>query len=126
VVYARELSQPAILEGIKAGHVYVKTHGPDGPELLLNAGPAMMGDEVKAASGSTVNFTITTNDHSGAWLRLYLDGKPVEPEPILSGGGASYHWVSDGRRHWLRAELVDGKPGSDPIVLTNPIYLNWK
>ncbi len=126
VVYARELSQPAILEGIRAGHVYVKTHGPDGPELLLNAGPAMMGDEVKAASGSTVNFTITTSDNSGARLRLYLDGKIVEPEPALSSGKASYRWTSDGKRHWLRAELVDGAPGSDAIVLTNPIYLNWK
>lgn len=126
VVYARELSQPAILEGIKAGHVYVRTTGPDGPELLLNSGSAMMGDEVTAPRGSEVNFAVTTNDHSGAQLRLYLDGKPVENSPALANGAASYRWVSDGQRHWLRAELVDGKPGSDPIVLTNPIYLNWR
>jgi len=126
VVYARELSQPAILEGIKAGHVYVKTSGPDGPELLLTAGTAMMGDEMKAAAGSAVEFAVSTNDRSGAELRLYVDGKSVVDSPKLTEGKASYRWTSDGKRHWVRAELVDGKPGSDPVVLTNPIYLNWR
>ena len=126
VVYARELSQSAILEGIKAGHVYIRTNGPDGPELLLSAGTAMMGDEVTAAAGSPVEFSITTTDQSGLPLRLYLDGKPVSDEPQLAVGKATYRWTSDGKRHWLRAELVDGKEGSDPVVLTNPIYLNWR
>jgi hypothetical protein len=126
VVYARELSQPAILEGIKAGHVYIKTNGPDGPELLLNVGSAMMGDEVKFSAGSAVEFTVSTTDKSGAQLRLYLDGKPINGQPKLSEGRASYTWKSDGKRHWVRAELVDGKEGSDPVVVTNPIYLNWK
>jgi hypothetical protein len=126
VVYTRELSQPAILEGIKAGHVYIRTNGPDGPELLLNVGSAIMGDEVKATSGSTVEFTVGTTDHSGAQLRLYLDGNPVQQQPVLTNGRATYRWVSDGKRHWVRAELVNGRPGSDPVALTNPIYLNWQ
>jgi hypothetical protein len=126
VVYARELSQPAILEGIKAGHVYVKTHGPDGPELLLTAGTAMMGDELAAAAGTTVVFKVSTNDRSGAQLRLYLDGRPAADQPVLASGTATYNWRSDGRRHWVRAELRDGGEGSDPVTLTNPIYLNWK
>ena len=125
VVYARELSQPAILAGIKAGHVYVKTQGPDGPELLLTAGTAMMGDEVKVAKGTSVECTVSTNDRSGAQLRMYLDGRPVSEQPKLGDGKASYRWMSDGKRHWIRAELVDGTEGSDPVALTNPIFFNW-
>jgi hypothetical protein len=126
VVYARELSQPAILEGIKAGHVYIKTHGPDGPQLLLTSGAAMMGDAIEAAAGTEVDFALSTNDGSGATLRLYLDGRPVVSPPAFVNGNTTYRWTSDGRRHWIRAELVDGKAGDDPVVLTNPIYVNWK
>ncbi|HVG27137.1 MAG TPA: CehA/McbA family metallohydrolase, partial [Acidobacteriaceae bacterium] len=127
VVYARELSQAAILEGIKAGHVYVKTTGPDGPDLLLNAGAAMMGDGIKAASGKEVAFTVVTHDASGAKLRVIVDGKPVAGGPELQAGAegrrAVYTWTSDGKRHWVRVELEDG--GENPLVLTNPIYVNW-
>jgi hypothetical protein len=126
VVYAQNLSRQALLEGIRAGHVYVKTGGPGGPTLLLNAGAAMMGDELKAAAGQTVEFTMTTSDRSGLRLKVYLDGVPVSDPPPWEQGRASYRWASDGRRHWLRAELDDGREGSDPVVVTNPIYLNWK
>jgi hypothetical protein len=37
VVYASELSEPAIVAGLKSGRVYVRTRGPDGPELDFSA-----------------------------------------------------------------------------------------
>ncbi len=128
VVYAQELSQPGILAGIKAGHVYIKPSGPDGPDLLLNSGKAMMGDEIRAASGETVTFQITTHDRSDARLHVVVDGKDADQQPVLQsvkdGRAVEYLWHSDGQRHWVRVELVNG--GSDPVVLTNPIYVNWR
>ena len=128
VVYAAELSQPAILAGIKAGHVFVQTSGPDGPDLQLTCGQAMMGDEVKASAGQKLSFIATTRDTSAARLRVLLDGKAVVDQPSLTQAGegrsAAYAWTSDGKRHWLRVELDNGS--ADPLVFTNPIYINWR
>jgi hypothetical protein len=128
VVYARELSQPALLEAIKAGHVYVKTTGPSGPELLLTSGAAMMGDELVAEKGKQLLFAIHTSDHSDARLRVLVDGQAAAEQPPLadgaSGRDATFRWTSDGNRHWVRVELMNST--ADPLVLTNPIYINWR
>jgi hypothetical protein len=128
LVYARELSQPAILEGIKAGHVFVQVTGPDGPPLFLTAGSAMMGDAIVAVAGKRVSFGISTQPVSGATVRIFVDGVAVESVPKLKPGAAEsigvYDWLSDGARHWIRAELVDSK--GETVTLTNPIYVNWR
>ena len=126
VVWARELSQPAILEGIKAGHVYVRVTGPDGPELLLHAGTAMMGDAIAVGAGETREFTVEAKGvPPRARVTVYVDGRPVEvvQEGSVEGVGVRLAWRSDGRRHWVRAELVGGDGGM--LALTNPIYVNW-
>jgi hypothetical protein len=125
VVYARELSLPAILEGIKAGHVYVKVTGPQGPDLYLKAGSAIMGDEITAATGQSVTFTLNSPNAAGKIPRILLDGKPLLSIPKLdSTGSLSLQWSSDGKKHWLRAELDD--TNGEPVILTNPIYINWR
>ncbi len=126
VVYARELSQPAILEGIKAGHVFVQVTGPEGTPLYLTAGSAMMGDTISAA-GTAVSFKIATKPLPGSKLRLLVDGVAVEGLAPPAQGGDSfasvYEWRFDGKRHWVRAELDDAQ--GEPVTLTNPIYVNW-
>jgi hypothetical protein len=56
-----------------------------------------------------------------------VDGMAVKSVPALQKDGADwssvYNWESDGKRHWVRAELVD--PKGAPVTLTNPIYVNW-
>ena len=128
VVYAKELSQPAILEGIKAGHVYVMASGPDGVPLYLNAGSAMMGDAIVAESGKSVKFKMTVSRSvPEAKLRLIVDGKTVKELPGFQPDNGSVSWLhdwrSDGKRHWVRAELDDAQ--GEPMTLTNPIYVNW-
>ncbi len=118
VVYARELSQPAILEGIKAGHVYIKVNGPDGPDLYLASDTAIMGDKITAPTGQKVVFTLTSKNAGDAIPKIFLDGKP---QPTSA---ATFTWISDGRRHWVRAEL--DSPSGDPVTITNPIYVNWE
>jgi hypothetical protein len=128
VVYAKELSQPAILEGIKAGHVFVMANGPDGPPLYLNAGSAMMGDAIVAEAGKRVDFKLTTQPAPDSELRLLVDGKTAGTLAALKSDGATasstYAWTSDGKRHWVRAELDDAQ--GNPLTLTNPIYVNWQ
>jgi hypothetical protein len=125
VVYARELSQPAILEGLKAGHVFVQVTGPQGPALYLTAGQAMMGDAITAQAKTPVAFKISATQSSV--VRLLVDGLPVKGLPALQKEGtdwtSAYNWASDGKTHWVRAELIDVQ--GTPITLTNPIYVNW-
>jgi hypothetical protein len=127
VVFAKELSQPGILEGIKAGHVFVMVGGPDGVALYLNAGAAMMGDAIVAEAGKSVEFKVTTLPMDGSKLRLVVDGKDAGTPRCLPLAGQEatclYDWKSDGKRHWVRAELDDAK--GEPLTLTNPIYVNW-
>jgi hypothetical protein len=60
VVYASELSTPAILAGIRAGHVFLDLTGSRGRLLEVTAsdaaGTAQMGDLLAAAKGSQVSF----------------------------------------------------------------------
>jgi hypothetical protein len=127
VVYARELSQPAILEGIKAGHVFVQVTGPEGTALYLNAGSAIMGDAIVAEVGKRVAFKLTTKQVVGTKLRLLVDGTDVKDFPAAQQEGEDvssvYEWQSDGKRHWVRAQLDNLK--GEAMTLTNPIYVNW-
>ena len=102
--------------------------GPQGPDLYLKSGSAIMGDEIKAPSGQPVAFTLETRGASTATPRLFIDGKPITTTPPLrldkTTGSCTYQWKSDGRKHWIRAELV--APDGVLLALTNPIYINWK
>ena len=87
-----------------------------------------MGDELKSPSGQTIAFTLDTRNASATTPRLYIDGKPITTTPPLrldkTTGSCTYQWKSDGKRHWIRAELIN--PHGEILTLTNPIYINWK
>ena len=61
-----------------------------------------------------------------AHAEIIVDGRPFQPKQELAIHGAtqtlSFDWPSDGRRHWLRAN-VRGADGS-LLIVGNPIYLN--
>jgi len=63
VIYARELSEAALLDGIRSGRVYIRTQGPDGPVLELSGSfgvtSAQMGGILKVnAAGATVRVSV--------------------------------------------------------------------
>jgi hypothetical protein len=101
--------------------------GPDGTPLYLNAGSAMMGDQIAARDGESVTFKLTMSSGSGKRPRILVDGKEVgalSPEQAEgSNSVCTFLWRSDGQRHWVRAELDDAQ--GEPMTLTNPIYVNW-
>jgi hypothetical protein len=124
VVYARELSEPAILEGIKAGHVFVQLRGPEGPALYLSSGQAIMGDNIHVADGTAVEFQLRATDCSGGMAAVILDGRPAKTYAI--DGNDRTGTVSltlGGGRHWVRATLQDA--AGSLVALTNPIYVNY-
>jgi hypothetical protein len=130
VVYARELSQPAVLEAIRRGHVFVDVAGSADRllELSAQAGAerAMMGDALAAPAGLQVRFGVHVAHAKGARVELLVDGQPVavlgQAEVGSEDWQRSFEWISDGKPHWLRADVRDGQ--GKLLLLGNPVYLN--
>jgi len=131
VVYATELSTPAILAGIRAGHVFVDLTGSKDRLLELTARSgvqsATMGDLLAAPANTSVDFIAHTSGVSGAALYLIEDRQSAAgTEPLrLSGPDqtSEFHWKSDGLRYWFRIDVHS--PEGKLWLLGNPIYINW-
>jgi hypothetical protein len=130
VVHASELSVPAILDGIRAGHVFIDLSG--SPDRLLDVqaisshGKAAMGDVLTSEAGDVVHLTIHVEHCSENRVTILLDGQtpiPVDPEIVLEPSETlSTEWKSDGKRHWIIAEVRDHTGAL--YLLGNPIYIN--
>jgi hypothetical protein len=132
VVYATELSTPAILAAIRAGHVFIDLAGTRDRllEVTAHAGDkvAQMGDLLTAPAGEAVNFDLHVAAASGGTIRMREDGQeiPLKTSTAVSSADQRFSmtWVSDGRRHWFRAEVMGD--GGKMWLLGNPIYINWE
>ncbi len=124
VVYAASLSENAILDGIKAGHVFIDLEGGTERTLEFSAKAgnqtAMMGDALQVPAGETVQFNIRMMHLAGAHPEIVHD----TPEQLLTNEEMTgFAYKSDGKRHWFRINVrsADGHL----LVLGNPIYLNF-
>ncbi|MGH9604088.1 MAG: CehA/McbA family metallohydrolase [Terracidiphilus sp.] len=133
VVYAANLSTPAILAGIRSGRVFIDITGSKDRTIGLTATcageTAHMGGLLQAANGAPVSFDAQVVDAAGAKVEFIEDGKPLEgqaPSPVSSAVSQTFHanWTSDGQRHWFLAQAVG--PGGKNWLLGNPVYVNWK
>jgi hypothetical protein len=134
VVYASELSQLAILDGIRAGHVFVDVDGSSDRMLELSAtvGDAgtskhvIMGDDLAARSGAVVHFTAHVAHVAGARIELILDGVDAgllaQTDIDSDDAERPFNWTSDGKPHWLRASVRDRH--GHLLLLGNPIYIH--
>lgn len=131
VVHARELSVPAILDALRAGHDCIDLTASHDKVIDLRAvsgtNETEMGGTLSAAHNQRVVLTAQIVGASGATLHWLLDGKeiPALPTQTVSGASAdeSLSWSSDGQRHWLRAEVRSADGTLE--LLSNPIFLNW-
>lgn len=130
VVHASELSMPAILAGIRAGHVFIDVQGSRDRLLELTARVddrvAEMGDVLVAPAKSTVRLTVKVGTSAGSHIEVLADGKVMKPTVDLAIHSAqqsvSFDWPSDGQRHWIRVN-VRGERG-ELLLVGNPIYIN--
>lgn len=130
VVHAAELSQPAILEAIRAGHVFVDVEGVRGRRLAVTArageATAEMGDLLPAAPGQRVTVAVEVGGApGGASLSLAGDGAALVKgfDATLPGAEVSkaFAFAADGAAHWLRIDVRDAK--GRLLMIGNPIYL---
>ncbi len=126
VVYARELSESGIRDGVLAGRAYVKFFGPDGPDLRFTAsagGPeVMMGDELAASSATfTASVLNAKPSKQPRVLLVLLNGIPIMARPVIGDHltvtlpGAV---PGDYRLQLMRGSAFEAM--SNPITLTAP------
>lgn len=128
VVYARTLSTPAILDGIRAGHVFIDTEGTRDRllEYTVTAGgeSATMGDTL-AVSGGPLQVDIHVKGARGAHVELTADGESVANEKNLTIDTDDMRLqikVTEEVHHWLRLDVCDAS--GHRILIGNPVYLS--
>ena len=129
VVYAAELSERAILEGVRAGHVFVDVTGSSdrmlSAEVTVGGVTAQMGDLLMAPAGAAILVTAHVHGCRAARV-IVLEQGHAEPvaEAVLPTNDMTqqFQLPNDGARHWLRIEVrrADGMP----LLIGNPFYLN--
>jgi len=76
VIFANELSSQGILEGLKAGHAFLITDGPNGAEVYLTASTerdtAIVGDTI---SGQSFDISVHILNGNGKTLNMLKNGK---------------------------------------------------
>jgi hypothetical protein len=129
VVFANELSEPAILGAIRAGHVFIDVKGTRDRSLDMTAATAsakaMMGDAIPAKKGEPITISVRIAHVSGGVLDIVEDGvaMPGGKTAIASDNESKdITVVADGKRHWIRANVKSGD--GSLLLVGNPIYFS--
>ena len=85
-IHARELSVPALLEGLRLGRTYVSS-GPDGPKIffgvdVLSNGKTDVGIGGVIPLNVEVTFEVAVRDAVGKKLQVIENGRPIRTIPI--------------------------------------------
>jgi len=128
VVHAEALSTAAILDGVRAGRVFIDVEGTSDRTLDVSATvdgrTIQMGGTVSADPGRMVRFTVRVVGASGSTLEVIEDGHPVAvlADPIIGDEDnlTSFEHPTGRQRGWLRVNVraADGRL----LLIGNPIY----
>jgi hypothetical protein len=121
VVFASELSERAIVAGLKSGRVYIRTKGPDGPRLEFFAESGgwryEMGDVVPTDRKVTLHASV--NGAPGQQVTWIKNGKPIGTSPIPDSGDLLFESDTN-LGDWFTLVVDDD---GDPTVFANAIYV---
>jgi hypothetical protein len=121
VIHAAALSEPALLDGMRAGEVYIRTRGPDGPILELTgvAGgrEVAMGGVVQGASDVLLN--VRAGRASGQSLEVVRNADIVATLPVPSDAASIPYRVTLQPGQWVHVRLRDVR---GLTAISNPIY----
>lgn len=132
VVHAGSLSQQAILDGIRAGRVFVDVAGTREGVLDLRArhggAEAAMGGDLSLLAGAEAEFELWVEGVVAGRVEVIVDGDiaPLLADAAIrtSGQRVRWRWRSDGGRHWLRVDVRDDD--GRLLLVGNPVYINFQ
>lgn len=124
VVYADALSEAALLAGIRAGRVYIKTRGPEGPDLRVDVPEhrATMGDVVRLSAPVRVTVRVRVMGAAGQRVELIRRGRVIDAagRPPLASNDETFDAAVDvGPGDWVRVNVRDD---AGITVMGNPVY----
>jgi hypothetical protein len=129
-IYAEELSVAGILEGIKAGHVYI-SEDVTGPKVFLNADAdddgcfeTVTGDLVKVSAGT--RLALRCRVIGAEACELCIRSKEKAFSVIVDRRDFTYEWtVRPNEDTFFRVEVIDRPEPPHVVVraLSNPIYV---
>jgi hypothetical protein len=128
VVHAANLSQPALLAGLRSGRVFVDVEGTRDRMLDVTAAAreqtAYMGGVLKLKAGDTARIEIRASGLAGGHLTFAGPGKGLvrtDNPPFTDGETRVLELRADGAKGWLRIDVRG--PDGKLWILGNPIYL---
>lgn len=134
VIFAHELSQSALLAGIKSGRVFIDLQGTNKRivdlelQTRVDSGlrTAVMGETLKAPEGSVIELTVRVEEVAGARVLLIRNGAALKAEPEYARQGnmtvARLRFEANGDKEWIRAEVLSRS--GETLLLSNPVYIN--
>ena len=113
----------SLLAGLRAGHVFVND-APDGPQLYLQCGVAIMGDAVSRPSTESLAIQVRTVNSAGLRLEIHGATGLLAATEILSDEATIDMEIAVDNTPYFRAQLLE-KDGNPDIIkaLSNPIYI---
>lgn len=130
LVHAENLSERAVLDAVRRGHVMIDMSDHPGLNVRLEAEgggrKGIVGDGFAVPAGAMLDLRLEIAGAAGRDLIGYVDGvadAALSRRKLGDGRQAvALRWASDGKRHWLRFEVRGGKT---LLLMTNPVYVNW-
>lgn len=124
VIHADALSEAALLAGIRKGRVYIKTRGPQGPDLQFDAPAhrATMGDVVRLSGASRVEFRVRVLGAAGQQVDVIRNGAVLEDAGsarVASNDETIDTTVDVKPGDWVRVNVRDSE---GITVMGNPVY----
>ncbi|MEO6212219.1 MAG: CehA/McbA family metallohydrolase [Vicinamibacterales bacterium] len=125
VIYADALTEAGLLAGLRAGHVYIKTRGPEGPDVRFTAPElkASMGDAVTLGGPrQRIQLRIVVINAAGQHVDLIRNGTVIDsgtPGPLAGNDVTLNPTLEVARGDSVRINIRDS---AGVTVITNPIY----
>jgi hypothetical protein len=126
VIYAKELSEAALLDGLRSGQVYVRTRGPEGPSLEVSATAGEqtipMGGIVHltGSSAATVRLDMRIGKAAGQHAEVVRNGEVVATLNVESNDATLSHTIALAPGQWAHIRLRDAK---EVTAFSNPVYV---
>jgi len=122
VIYASELSEPALLEGLRDGRAYVRVRGPGGPTLEFQASSAgvswKMGDTIP---NSVLHITLSARLTRAAGQTLqWIHNGTIQATARLTGAQSATLATDVKAGDWFSVVLRDS---NGPTLFSNAIYV---
>jgi hypothetical protein len=122
VVFATELSEPALLEGLRKGRAYIRTRGPKGPTLMFEARSTnttwQMGETVPNSVGA-LTLSAAVSGATSAQVEWIRNGEVVSTSRLIEGRPATLDLAVEAG-NWFSVIVRDQ---NGPILFSNAIYV---